>query len=168
MRTLILTGLAGLALIAAGDAQARGRFRAGHAHPHAEAHPHMEAHPHAGPQPGAPAPDLAVREAAGTRPVYVLLPNAGGGPDRALPALAPPVAPDPARESPAQESPAQIAPSQASPVEGGPVPGSPAQAGAPARSAAPVRVPAKAVAEAAPWCRSGRVVGTGSGFCMIN
>lgn len=33
---------------------------------------------------------------------------------------------------------------------------------------APAPAPEKAAAEAAPWCRSQRVVGTGTGFCLIN
>lgn len=45
-----------------------------------------------------------------------------------------------------------------------------AEAGAPAAKAveAPAPAPEKAAAEAAPWCRSQRVVGTGAGFCLIN
>ena len=33
---------------------------------------------------------------------------------------------------------------------------------------APAPAAAKAAAEAAPWCQSRRIVGTGAGFCLIN
>jgi hypothetical protein len=89
-------------------------------------------------------PALAARrDAAGAGPTYVLLPPAGGIPDAVREAAKPAVAPTAAVAAPVA------------------VP-------APAPTPAPAKARAQAVTEAAPWCLSGRVVGTGAGFCMIN
>ena len=132
MRTLVLIGLASLALAAgASDAEARGgRFRFGGLRGHA---PVPAASIHSIAREPAPAPGLAIRPDMGgaARPTYVVLPSLPHRP-----------------EAPDARSAASTTPE-----------------GKPAETPAPVA--AKAT-EAAPWCRSRRIVGTGAGFCLIN
>lgn len=149
MRTLPLIGLAALTLATgAADVQARARIRLGRVQAPAAIRPVEQR----------PAPGLAARrDPAGAGPTYVSLPSQASV--AALPAeTAEPVAaaPAPTAALPPQESAAALAPGVAGP------------AAAPTAAPATAKAPAQAVIEAGPWCPSGRVVGTGAGFCMVN